>query len=130
MALLASVSESFSVVSCQFLSWTTDGWTGAAHTTNTLTFLFHLHVRAATEYMRPKVILQAHHGLQSIAATSGRVWKVQRRGREGWSVTENCKDYSARENGEGGASLPKLQRGGSKDYSVRKIGGGGLYTSN
>ena len=64
------MSEPFSVVSCQFLSWTTDGGPGLPHTANTLTFLFHLHACAATEYMRPKVILQAHRGLQSIAATS------------------------------------------------------------
>ena len=52
------------------MSWTTDGGPGLPHTANTLTFLFHLHACAATEYMRPKVILQAHRGLQSIAATS------------------------------------------------------------
>ena len=64
--LLASVSEPFSVVSCQFLSWTTGG-PGLPHTANMLTFLFHLHARAATECMRPKVILrrlERHQELQ------------------------------------------------------------------
>ena len=66
--LLASVSEPFSVVSCQFLSWTTGG-PGLPHTANMLTFLFHLHARAATECMRPKVILrrlERHRELQRL----------------------------------------------------------------
>ena len=33
--------------------------------------------------------------------------------------------HSARKNGEGGDSLPKLQRRGSKDYSTRENGKGG-----
>ena len=41
--------------------------------------------------------------------------KLQRRG-------SGTKDYSARENVEGGESLPKLQRRGGKDYSARENG--------
>ena len=42
---------------------------GLSHTANTLTFLFHLHARAPTECMRPKVILRTlerHRELQRL----------------------------------------------------------------
>ena len=45
------------------------GGPGLPHTANMLTFLFHLHVRAATECMRPKVILrrlERHRELQRL----------------------------------------------------------------
>ena len=45
------------------------GGLGLPHTANMLTFLFHLHARAATECMRPKVILrrlERHRELQRL----------------------------------------------------------------
>ena len=78
---------------------------GCPNIANTLIFLFHLHARAATErniaYMRPKVLHESGVASSAVAI-------LQRRG-------SGSKDYSARENGEGGDLLPKLQRRGSKD---------------
>ena len=62
---------------------------GLPHTANTLTFLFHLHACAATECMRPKVILrrlERHRELQRLRVRVS--W--QKLGRGGWSVAENC----------------------------------------
>ena len=70
--------------------------------------------------------------------------KLQRRGSgtKDYSARENgeggdcCRTpeereqrHSARENGEGGDSLPKLQRRGSKDYSARENGKSGDSTA-
>ena len=55
---------------------------GLPHTANMLTFLFYLHARAATECMRPKVILrrlERHRELQRLRV-SGELAEA----REGW----------------------------------------------